>query len=115
MLQAQQEQSDVSAYFALLQRCVLIGAGEVDDLEKNVRKWLGKGEKPDAECAQAFLHEEFEHTARLVEGSTEIGVAKALGEVLDSPSMEPTLELWLGPGSYEFIDEALSVALAVNV
>lgn len=44
--QALQEQSDVSAYFALLQRCVLIGAGEVDDLEKNVRKWLGKGEKP---------------------------------------------------------------------
>lgn len=45
-------------YFALLQRCVLIGAGEVDDLEKNVRKWLGKGEKPDAECSAGFLHED---------------------------------------------------------
>lgn len=41
-------------------------------------------------------------------------MARALGEVLDSPSMEPTLELWLGPGSYEFIDEALNVALAAK-
>ena len=109
-----QEQSDTSAYFALLQRCVLIGAGEVDEFEKSIRKWLDKGEKPDAECAQGFLREEFERTARLVEGSTQAGVARALGEVLDSSSMEPSLELWLGPGSYEFIDEALSVALAAN-
>lgn len=109
-----QEQSDASAYFALLQRCVLIGAGEVDELEKSIRKWLDKGEKPDAECVQSFLREEFERTARLVEGSTQAGVARALGEVLDSSSMEPSLELWLGPGSYEFIDEALNVALAAK-
>ena len=63
---------------------------------------------------RGFLREEFERTAWLVEGSTQAGVARALGEVLDSPSMEPTLELWLGPGSYEFIDEALSVALAAK-
>lgn len=109
-----QGQSDTSAYFALLQRCVLIGAGEVDEFEKSIRKWLDKGEKPDAEYVQGFLREEFERTARLVEGSTQAGVARALGEVLDSSSMEPSLELWLGPGSYEFIDEALSVALAAN-
>lgn len=63
---------------------------------------------------QGFLRKEFERTARLIEESTQAGVARALGEVLDSPSMEPTLELWLGPGSYEFIDEALSVALAAK-
>lgn len=109
-----QEKSDANAYFALLQRCVLISAGEVGKLEKSIRKWLDKGEKPDAECVRGFLREEFERTAWLVEGSTQAGVARALGEVLDSPSMEPTLELWLGPGSYEFIDEALSVALAAK-
>lgn len=109
-----QEQSDVSAYFALLQRCVLISAGEIDELEKSIRKWLDKGERPDAECVQGFLREEFERTARLIEEPTQTAVARALGEVLDSPSMEPTLELWLGPGSYEFIDEALSVALAAK-
>lgn len=109
-----QDKSDANAYFALLQRCVLISAGEVDKLEKNIRRWLDKGERPDAECVRGFLREEFERTARLVGGSTQAGVVRALGEVLDSPSMEPTLELWLGPGSYEFIDEALSVALAAK-
>ena len=109
-----QEQSGTNVYFALLQRCVLISAGEVGELEKGIRKWLDKGERPDAECVQGFLRKEFERTARLVEGSTQAGVARALGEVLDSPSMEPALELWLGPGSYEFIDEALNVALAAN-
>lgn len=109
-----QGQSGANVYFALLQRCVLISAGEVDELEKSIRKWLDKGERPDAECVQGFLREGFERTARLVGESTQIGVARALGEVLDSPSMEPTLELWLGPGSYEFIDEALNVALAAK-
>ena len=109
-----QEKSDANAYFALLQRCVLISVGEVGKLEKSIREWLDKGEKPDAGCVRGFFREEFERTAQLVEGSTQAGVARALGEVLDSPSMEPTLELWLGPGSYEFIDEALSVALAAK-
>lgn len=109
-----QEQSGANVYFALLQRCVLISAGEVDELEKSIRKWLDKGERPDAECVQGFLRKEFERTARLVGESTQAGVARALGEVLNSPSMEPTLELWLGPGSYEFIDEALNVALAAK-
>lgn len=109
-----QEQSGANVYFALLQRCVLISAGEIDELEKSIRKWLDKGERPDAECVQGFLREEFERTARLIEEPTQTGVARALGEVLDSPSMEPTLELWLGPGSYEFIDEALNVALAAK-
>ena len=95
-----QEQSGANVYFALLQRCVLISAGEIDELEKSIRKWLDKGERPDAECVQGFLRKEFERTARLIEESTQAGVARALGEVLDSPSMEPTLELWLGPGSY---------------
>lgn len=33
-----QEQSGANVYFALLQRCVLISAGEVDELEKSIRK-----------------------------------------------------------------------------
>lgn len=104
---------DKQACFALLDRCSSISRVEAEAFEETVCSWLQDDEKPGSRFVQEWLEDAVARVSLIKDGMDPASVARALACVLNHPSIEPAFELWLGPGSFEFIDEAVG-ALALS-
>ena len=95
------------ACFALLEYCALVGGEEVEAFEDTIRSWVQSDEKPSSQSVQEWLEGLVVRASLSRDTVSLASVACVLARVLGHPSIEPAFELWLGPGSFEFIDEAV--------
>ena len=101
---------DQPACFALLRWCASASDEELDRLERTVGAWVAAGEAPCSVVVQKALSEVFAGVASETDGVS-VGQLKLVAvRAITHPAIEPALELWLGPGSFEFIDEAITAA-----
>lgn len=106
---------ELAAHSALIQWCMSSSPDEVKRFEDVVSLWLDEGTEPDDEKVSSYFSEMVQAISLRSEGASVIQIRRVLCEVLDSGVMEPVLELWLGPGSFELIDRAVSgLAFAGN-
>lgn len=101
------DKGEEQACFALLEYCALVGREETEAFAKAVHSWLQSDEKPSSQPVQEWLEGVVARVSRMRDGMDLASVACDIARVLDYPSIEPAFELWLGPGSFEFIDEAV--------
>ena len=101
----------VEAYFALLDWLASVEKEELRALKEAVLHCLDAGEAPDSASVQGLLEKELNLISDSADGVSAFEVVQALLCVLQQPSMEPVLELCLGPGSFEFVDEAVGTAV----
>lgn len=100
--------ADEPACFALLEYSAAISAEEAETFGNTVRSWIQSGETPCSPTVQSWLKNA---VSRISQTGDEVGaasVARVLARVFDHPSIEPAFELWLGPGSFEFMDEMVA-------
>lgn len=101
----------VEAYFVLLDCLAFVEKEELRALKETVLHCFDAGEAPGSANVQELLEKELVRISDSAEGVSTLEVGQAFRCVLQQPSMEPVLELWLGPGSFEYIDEAIEVAV----
>lgn len=103
------EASEERACFALLGSCSSTSREEVEAFEGMVQRWLQRDEGPGSQQVQEWMGKAVARVASAREGVRPAAVGSVLARVLDCPSIEPAFELWLGPGSFDFIDEAIGM------
>lgn len=101
--------SEERACFALLGSCSSASREEVKVFEETVQRWLQCDEGPSSQQVQEWMGEAVARVASAREDVRPAAVGSVLARVLDCPSIEPAFELWLGPGSFDFIDEAIGM------
>lgn len=92
----------------------MAGGEEVEAFEDTIRSWVQSDEKPSSQSVQEWLEGVVVRASRARDSVSLTSVACVLARVLDHPSIEPAFELWLGPGSFEFIDEAVGAFVLSN-
>lgn len=97
--------ADEPACFALLECSAAISAEEAETFGSTVRSWIQGGETPCSPTVQSWLKNAVLRISQTEDGVSAASVARVLTRVFDHPSIEPAFELWLGPGSFEFMDE----------
>lgn len=102
------------ACFALLEYCALVGGEEVEAFEDTIRSWVQSDEKPSSQSVQEWLEGLVVRASLSRDTVSLASVACVLARVLGHPSIEAAFELWLGPGSFEFIDEAVGAFVLSN-
>lgn len=102
------------AYFVLLDWLASVRKEKPHVLKEAVSRCIDAGETPDSASMQGLMERGLSLISDSMNGVSPFEVGQALLCVLQQPSMEPVLELWLGPGSFEFVDEAVGIAVPQN-